>query len=304
MSNEKGIMFGFITALISGVSIFVNSFGVSLSDPFVYTTIKNALVVVFILSTFFIFKNMRELSALTKKQIAQLVIIGLIGGSVPFLLFFYGLSLGIASVSSFIFRSLFIFASLMAVFYLKEKIDHRFFIGALIVFIGNFLLVKGDLAFGTGQIMVLIATLLWAIEYNYSRKVLAALSPRVVALGRMFFGSIFLLVFLGATGKINALFVISYDILPCTIIASLFLFLYVTFFYSALKYTTVSNATAALALGGPITALLNAVFIGKVPVITEIIGLLLTVIGAIVIIGISSSLKSILHLRENISALR
>ena len=137
MSNEKGIMFGFITALISGVSIFVNSFGVSLSDPFVYTTIKNALVVVFILSTFFIFKNMRELSALTKKQIAQLVIIGLIGGSVPFLLFFYGLSLGIASVSSFIFRSLFIFASLMAVFYLKEKIDHRFFIGALIVFIGN-----------------------------------------------------------------------------------------------------------------------------------------------------------------------
>ncbi|MBS3067256.1 DMT family transporter [Candidatus Micrarchaeota archaeon] len=304
MSNEKGIMFGFITALISGVSIFVNSFGVSLSDPFVYTTIKNALVVVFILSTFFIFKNMRELSALTKKQIAQLVIIGLIGGSVPFLLFFYGLSLGIASVSSFIFRSLFIFASLMAVFYLKEKIDHRFFIGALIVFIGNFLLVKGDLAFGTGQIMVLIATLLWAIEYNYSRKVLAALSPRVVALGRMFFGSIFLLVFLGATGKINALFVISYDILPWTIIASLFLFLYVTFFYSALKYTTVSNATAALALGGPITALLNAVFIGKVPVITEIIGLLLTVIGAIVIIGISSSLKSILHLRENISALR
>lgn len=297
-------MFGFITALISGVSIFVNSFGVSLSDPFVYTTIKNALVVVFILSTFFIFKNMRELSALTKKQIAQLVIIGLIGGSVPFLLFFYGLSLGIASVSSFIFRSLFIFASLMAVFYLKEKIDHRFFIGALIVFIGNFLLVKGDLAFGTGQIMVLIATLLWAIEYNYSRKVLAALSPRVVALGRMFFGSIFLLVFLGATGKINALFVISYDILPWTIIASLFLFLYVTFFYSALKYTTVSNATAALALGGPITALLNAVFIGKVPVITEIIGLLLTVIGAIVIIGISSSLKSILHLRENISALR
>jgi drug/metabolite transporter (DMT)-like permease len=301
---DRGTFFALLVALISGVSVFVNSLGVSLSDAFVYTTLKNVLVAAFLFSGLFLFGKLDEIKKLNRKQFGQLMLIGLIGGSVPFLLFFYGLSIGMASISSFIFRSLFIFAAIVSVVMLKEKISKSFVLGASIIFAGNFLLVKESFAFGLGQFLVLAATVLWAIEYSYSKKVMASISPSMssnaVAFGRMFFGSMFLLGFLAFTGKFQMVFEVSQAAFLWTLIASGFLLLYVFFWYLSLKHTSVSRATSILVLGGPITALLSFVFIGKVVVINEAIGLLLMVVGVVVVIWASSILRCFPSIKQAI----
>ncbi len=47
MTYKKGILWALGTALVSGLSIYVNKFGVAqVSDPFVYTTLKNSIVAI------------------------------------------------------------------------------------------------------------------------------------------------------------------------------------------------------------------------------------------------------------------
>ena len=276
---KKGISFALLTAIISGVSVFLNGIGVSFGDPFVYTTLKNGLVVVFLLSFIFLFSKRKELSALTQNQWKDLLFIGVIGGGIPFLLFFYGLSIGTAASTSFIYRALFISAGVLGIVWLKEQFDIRYALGAAIIFIGNFLLLKGNFVFGLGELLVLISTLLWSIEYAYSRKVLETVSPSILAFGRMLFGSAILIGFTLVTGKFGQLFTANLQSYYWALLASVFLFGFVLSWYTSLKYTTLSKATAIFVIGGPITAALQFIFLNKIFTFTEGLGLLLIVVG-------------------------
>ena len=87
-SRTKGFVFVFATAMISGVSIFANKFGVSGFDPFVFASLKNLVVALLLLSGVAFFTRFRELRKLGRSQWKRMVTIGVLGGSVPFLLFF------------------------------------------------------------------------------------------------------------------------------------------------------------------------------------------------------------------------
>jgi len=289
-------MFALITALISGISIFVNSFGVKFGDPFIYTTLKNSLAVIFLFSSIFLIGKYKELLTLNKKQLFRLIGIGIIGGSIPFLLFFYGLKIGTASSASFIYRLLFIFAAGYGIIFLKEKISKNLILGAIIAILGNFLILGNMFELGLGELLVFLATILWAGEYTISKNTLKELSPQVVSFSRMFFGSLILFGFLFFTGNMN--FTLTAAEIQWTIIASAFLFLFLLSWYSALKYTTLSSATAILTLGGPITTLLSIIFLEKELLITEAIGFLLLTIGTITIVGISNVLNSFNYLKK------
>ncbi|MBI5223553.1 DMT family transporter [Candidatus Micrarchaeota archaeon] len=293
---KKGFSFALLTALISGISVFINSFGVSLGDPFVYTTVKNSLVAVFLLSCIFLLGKLKELSLLSSKQRADLAIIGIIGGAIPFLLFFYGLSIGNAGSTSFIYRSLFIVSAILGTFWLKENFDFRYVLGAIIIFLGNLLLLKDIFVFGLGEFFVLLATLFWAIEYAYSRKTLESISPMTLAFGRMAIGSVVLLGFIALTGKFDQLVSAKPESYAWALVSSLFLFAFVLSWYTTLKYTSLSKASAIFVLGGPITALLQLIFANKVFSFNEVIGLLLIVTGVALVIGISDLLTTIVRL--------
>ena len=94
-SDKQGILWALGAALISGVSVYVNKFGVTqVKDPFVYTTLKNSLVAIGFLAALGLFVSWQELRALTPRQWVGWVGLGLIGGGVPFLLFFQGACAG------------------------------------------------------------------------------------------------------------------------------------------------------------------------------------------------------------------
>lgn len=281
MEKRYGVLLVFLTAIISGVSIFTNKYGVSKVEPYTFTFLKNVLVAIFLLSLVLFTKELKTTN-LKKKQVYQLILIGLIGGSIPFLLFFKGLSMTSASVGGFIHKTLFIFASFFALIFLKEKIPKKMLIIALILIIGNFLLLNlKSFSFGIGEFLILIATVMWGLENVISKHVLKQLSGNLVALGRMFFGSLFILLFLIVTNKINIISSLTYNDVIWILLTSVLLLFFVITYYNGLKYIKVSVATSILLLGSPITTLLSYLFSNYNISINELFGMVLILVGII-----------------------
>jgi len=77
-------------AAISGTNNFLAKIAVTaIKDPIIYTTLKNAIVAVGLIGIVLVFKKWSEIKSLKMGQLAMLFVIGIIGGSVPFALYFY-----------------------------------------------------------------------------------------------------------------------------------------------------------------------------------------------------------------------
>ena len=282
---KRGIKLVLATAIISGLSIFFNAFGVKGIDSSIFTFSKNIIVAIFILSIILLLKQSQEIKKLNKKSWLKLSLIGLIGGSIPFLLFFKGLQLATGPTSAFIHKTLFIFVAVLAIIFLKEKLSYKIIIPTILLLAGNFFLLKINFfSFGTGELLILLATLFWAAENIISKHTLKELSGNLVAFGRMAFGSLFILIFLVTTNKAPLLVSITLNQSLWVIATSIFLLLFVTTYYNGLKTIKVTTATSILLLGSPITLLLSSIFLTKTIALSQITGILLTIVGISAII--------------------
>ncbi len=280
INEKKGLLLVFTTALISGFSIFINRFGVEGINPYIFTGLKNLVVGVLILSLILFLKERKNLFRIKTKQWLNLAIIGLIGGSIPFLLFFKGLTLTMAAKAGFIHKTLFIYVSILAILFLKEKVNKSLVFGLASLLVGNILFLKiKPQGLGTGDLLIFLATIFWATEVVISKRLLRNMSARIVAFGRMFFGSIFVMLFLMVTGQIQLISQITLIQTSWVLVTSLFLLGYVLTFYTGLKYIPASVATAILTLGAPITVLLSVVFLEKSLIWQEIFGLVFIILG-------------------------
>nr|HDN00179.1 DMT family transporter [Deltaproteobacteria bacterium] len=284
---NKGIVLVFCTALISGFSIFINSFGVKGFDSSVFTFSKNIIVAVSLFAILLGIGNWKELKNLTKNQWLKLTVIGLAGGSIPFLLFFKGLQMTTGAAGSFIHKTMFVYVAVFAMIFLKEKMTKGILAGAILLMGGTYVMIQPELKFSLGNLLILAATLFWAIENTLAKYVLRDLSGTTVAFGRMFFGSVFILAFLSAAGKISILFSVSTSQWTWILISDVFLLLYVLTYYNGLKFIKVTTAAAILTLGAPITTILSWSFLGATVTINEAAGMLLIVTGIILIVRLS-----------------
>ena len=292
MSERRGILLVLCTALVSGVSIFLNSFAVAGFNPFAFTFLKNALVAVFLFSLILLLKEFSSLKSLSRGQWLKLASIGLIGGSAPFLLFFYALKLSTPATAGFVHKTLFIWATVLALVFLREKISKSFLVGAILLFAGNFLFF-GPVSFAFPELLVLAATVLWAAETVLSKHVLKDTQVRVVMFGRMFFGSAFILAFLAFTNQLQFALSLSFSQIQWLLLTSSLLFLFVFTYYSGLKHIPVHKATSILLLAQPVTAILSFAFLGKPVAFNQALGLSLIVAGAILVTGTSLVLSTV-----------
>ena len=292
--NKKGLGFVLGTAIISGVSIFINKFGVQGIDSSLFTGAKNVVVAIFLFSLILLAKDFKKLKELKLKDYAKLFLIGLLGGSIPFLLFFKGLQMTTASQGAFVHKTMFVWVAVLALVFLKEKLDKGIIIGAVLLLLGNFFLLKmNGFVFTTGDLLILAATLLWSTETIISKQALNTIDSKVVAFGRMFFGSLIILVFLIITNKISLISTLTGTHWLWILVTSLFLFGYVFTWYSGLKTIKASVATSVLLLGSVITTTLNHLFAGAVIVPAQIIGITLLVLGMVSVIWFSVIVKKV-----------
>ncbi|MBI4990863.1 DMT family transporter [Candidatus Gottesmanbacteria bacterium] len=284
---RKGIIFALITALISGFSIFYNKLIIVKGiDPLVFNIVKNGGTA-FILSLLLLHApKVNKLKSLSINQWKKLLIIGAVGGSVPFILYFEGLRTVAATNANLIHKTLFLWVAAMAVPILGEKLNIWQIAGYLLVawsnlFIGGLSGFSGSI----GEYMILAATIFWGMENIIAKIALKDIDSHIVAWGRMFIGSLILVSVAFFENKLSLITKLSADqILP--ILGSILLLCgYVITWYKALKFAPATVVTSVLILSTPITNVLTAIFINHAFLPQpQFINLIFTILGLTFII--------------------
>jgi drug/metabolite transporter (DMT)-like permease len=287
-TRTVGVLLAFATALVSGVSVYLNGRAVKhFDDATVYTTAKNAVAGILLLTLAVAAfapparagGAARTRPATTRDWLA-LVAVAVIGGSVPFVLFFEGLARAEATQAAFIHKTLVVWVAILAVPLLRERIGplHLLAIGLLLAgqawIVGD----AGTIVFGTGEVMILAATLLWAIEVVFVKHLLSSLAPRTLAAARMGLGTVLLVAWLAISGHLGDLAQLSGDQLSWVLLTGLLLTAYVATWYAALARAQAVDVTAVLVFGAIVTAAIARVTDG-VPV--DVIGTTLVAAGAL-----------------------
>lgn len=260
MRYAKGFKLALLTAGFSGVAVFLNSLTVkAVGDALVFTTIKNLGVALILLVILFKKKvDWKEV----RQHWRQLGLIGIIGGSLPFYLFFKGLMLVNPVTGALIHKTLIFWVALLALPFLKEKISLKQWLALGVIFGSNFL-IGGlpEFSWRVGETMILAATMLWAIENIIAKKVLKNLSAEMVAGARMIIGSVLLLGAVIISGKMGLIFNLNSHQWLMTAVSIFMLAGYVLSWYKALKLAPVTLVATVLTLGTVITNSLSALFI-------------------------------------------
>jgi len=276
-----------LTALISGVSVYYNSMAVKGVDAIGFAAAKNMLAALVLVGAIALSSRLGELKQLGRSQLLQLLAIAIIGGSIPFALFFGGISMASAGAagSSFIYRLMFFFSAIMAVVLLRERPSVKTAAGVVLILLANllYLLSIKSFVFGIGELMVLGATLMWSAETILLKKSLAWISPDALAAVRLGAGSAILFAAIMLFMPASAAAIVSMPLVPL-VVSALFILGFTTTFYRGLSGLGVSEATAILTLGGLVSAGLPILLSSRLPGVMESISLVLIAIGVGVVL--------------------
>jgi drug/metabolite transporter (DMT)-like permease len=264
--RRTGILLALVTAVVSGVSVFVNSHGVkAFGNPTAFTTAKNMVAAGLLLGV--VAAGRGYGARLTRPQGAgqwgALAVIGVIGGSVPFVLFFEGLARSSSPQAAFLHKTLVLWVALLAMAVLHERLQwaHWLAIGLLVV--GQVGLAGGTpQSLGTPELMILGATLLWAVEVVVAKRLLGELSSWTVAVARMVLGSVVLLIWVGLRGNLSLLTSMTAQQVGWVLLTGALLAAYVATWFAALQRALAIDVTAVLVLAAPLTTALSTAFDG------------------------------------------
>lgn len=287
-----GIALVLATVVVSGVSNFVNFKAVQGTDVDAWIAARNAMVAMLLAPVAFL-AGSGPRTRLASRDWVRLAVIGLIGGAIPFVLYFHGFQMaasqGGAAAASFGYRSLFLMASLLGVVVLKERLPRRFVLGAGLLLAGNALLLSlAGPVWTDGTLFVLLATAMWAGEYALSKRALRSLPSGTVALGRMGFGAVFLLAYVGLSGHAASLAAFSGGDGMTLFLSACLLFAFVGTWYAGLKTTDLSVATSLLGSAFPITWVLGVFASGAAFTVGQALGAACVALGVAVVLGVAA----------------
>ena len=197
-----GVLLALVTATISGFAVFLNGYAVKrFDDATVYTTAKNGVAgILLVLVALPLLTSSSQAGRVAPRprsglQWAALLALGVVGGSVAFVLFFEGLARASSTQAAFIHKTLVIWVALLAVPLLRERLawPHFAAIGLLVAGQAAIAGDAGTIAIGTGEVMIFAATLLWAIEVVFVKRLLESLAAPTLAAARLGIGTALLL---------------------------------------------------------------------------------------------------------------
>jgi drug/metabolite transporter (DMT)-like permease len=300
MKNREffGTILVIFAAVISGIAIPLNKIFVVSIDPTVFTAIRAVLVgLVFLLISF---KTHGMSKKLFKHDWKYIALIAVIGGALAFLLFFTGLKFTTAGRAAFLHKTLPIYAALFAFIFLKERVTRNqlyamalMLIGVVVIF--SFQINPTDLWMDPqlGDALVVGATVLWALENVFAKKLMKdGANNFVVSFSRMFFGGLILFGAVLITGKMDALYSLTVQQWNNIFVSVVVLTGYVFFWYWGLKHTSVTKASTLLLIAPVVSFLAGVAWLGEPMPAVQMLGSALILIGAYFVTTIKSEVET------------
>lgn len=203
-----GYRLALLAAVISGFSIYVNSFAVRMvPDATLYTTLKNGVAgVVLLVPVILLAKRRAEVMHLSRRDAAWLAALAIVGGSVPYVLFFTGLQMTTAATGSLLNHSQFVVVAVLALPLLRERVTGIAWAGLALLAAGTLVGTDtGALRLNAGTLLVLTSTVLFGAGVVMARHLLARVSAEVVMSAKMSAGALVLVVYAAAGGHLQGL---------------------------------------------------------------------------------------------------
>ncbi len=293
-----GVAIAGATALVSGVSVFVNSYGVKdFTAPSVYTTAKNLVAAVILCAVAFTASRVAgsATGAFTAapttrsadRSVASwvaLTYVGVIGGGLAFVLFFQGLSMSQPASAALWRDTLVLWVALFAGAVLREKVRWWNLLAIVLLVVGEVTVTGGvgQLAANHGELDVLASSVLWAVEIVIAKRLLRDVSPSTLAIVRMGGGGLALVAYLGVTGALGSLVHLDAAQAGWVLLTGVLLALYVATWMTALARARALDVTSVLVAGAVVTWLLQWLA-GTASPAPSTLGLVLIALGAVLV---------------------
>jgi drug/metabolite transporter (DMT)-like permease len=300
-----------VTALISGLSVFVNSYGVhAVTSPAVYTTAKNLVATLVLGGCALVGWRARDrwpgTAAARFASVEKgpgvpgtergwqewgplrwigLAYVGVVGGGIAFVLFFDGLADTSATPAAFWRDTLVIWVAVLAVPFLRERVTWWNVAAITLLVVGEVAVTGGvgHLAASRGELLVLSASMLWAVEVVVAKILLRGIAPAAITLVRMGVGAVALLAYLAASGSLHVLVSLDGTQIRWALLTGLLLAAYVATWMTALARARALDVTSILVGSALVTALLEAAA-GTASLAPQALGLVLIAAGAGVVV--------------------
>ncbi len=259
---RTGYYFAALNAIISGFAIYINGQGVKVfSDSTLYTALKNAIVGLALLVPFIFMAGSRaELKRLNRRQWGLLALLAVIGGSVPYALFFRGLQLTTPVTSSLLNHAQFLIVAVLALLFLGERLGMIIWVAMAALLVGttlgsNLQLLK----FNEGTLLIVLSTLLFAAGVVLAKRLLSDISTLTVMSAKMSAGSALLVAYVGFTGHLGGIAALTATQWEYVLATGLILLAFTATAFLALRHATATAATAIPAAAPLITTLLTVI---------------------------------------------
>jgi drug/metabolite transporter (DMT)-like permease len=282
-----GVALALMTALISGVSVYLNGQYVKLfDDPTLLAAVRNGLVGIVLAAAVVATGGIGELRFMDRRRRGVLVLIGIIGGGIPFALFFNGLALAGSPAAALIHKTMFVWVAMLAMVALGERLGLAQVAALGLLLLGTLMLAPtGTLGVGPGEAMILVATLLWSVEVVLVRRLLmGGVSSNLAAASRMTIGSLALFAVVAMTGGLGGIAAFRAEQWAAILVTGVLLAGYVTTWYAALQRAPATLVTSVLVVGAVITAGLQSATSGSAPAGQALLGHGLLLLGGTIAI--------------------
>lgn len=277
----SGIALAIGAALISGLAIYLNAFAArQLPDAAVYTTLKNAVAAGFLVLVALALGAARDVRLVRRGSWPAIIAVGVIGGGVPFLLFFVGLAQASAPSAAFIQKTLFVWVALLAVPLLGERLGLVSVAALAVLLVGQaIVLPPTGMRWGTGESLILAATLMWSLETILVKRLLSSVPVPVMAVLRMGIGLVVLVAYLALSNKLVVVAGLNGSQWGWALLTGFVLAAYVATWFAALRRAPASVVASVLVLGAVVTGALSAASKGAAPSAPVVAGYVL-IVGA------------------------
>ena len=219
-----------------------------------------------------------------RRQWPMVIAVGVIGGSIPFILFFTGLAQASAPSAAFIQKTLFVWVALLAVPFLGERLGIATIAGLALLVVGQALVLPpSGIVWGTGETLILIATAFWAVETVLVRRLLRSVPSSVMASLRMGIGLVVLMGYLAVSGRLGSVAALDGSQWAWVLVTGGILAGYVATWFAALERAPASVVTSVLVLGAVVTGALTSATKGSAPSPTVVAGYLLILVAAVAV---------------------
>jgi drug/metabolite transporter (DMT)-like permease len=297
VKNEtKGVVLAILAAVVSGIAIPANKFFIVNLDPAVFTAVRAVIIgaVFFVIASYQARSQHRKFRTVPWKY---LLAIAVLGGAAAFLLYFTGLKLTTAGRAAFLYHSVLTIGTVvLAAAFLSERINKKMGLALAVMIAGTAILYVSQVTPSQlwsnpslGDLLIIAASILWAIEYVISRKAMMLGETNfVVSFARMFFGGLILFGFVILTGNVSVLLKLSVQEWINIGVSTLLLFADVLFWYWSIRYINVSKATTLLLLAPVISLVGGIVFLQEPAPLLQVAGSAVILIGACLVMSVRS----------------